>query len=356
MRASTFGISVSLLFASLGSSGCLGSRSCTGSACADDESAAAEAAGAAGASESAASPSAAAAAVQAPAGEGGRDPGAFELPELDSVPPTVVSVSPADGAIGVHAGSRIHIQFSEPMDEQATQAALESSTRGPELVSASWSDAGTVLTLSPRWPLRYPEVAFANTNPEGQLIDVQPQRDDPYTIRPRGRDRAGNALPETSSSFYTLRQVTHRLSAAQALTGVVLADDAPTYFGFLSFDLASLPTDIEKLRQGVLNANGVELVTTSNLTFYDVTFAELDQTAIHAPGSLIGTLPSGSSGDQSLLPAALDHVFAAYRARSPESHYLQARFELPSTTSAAAASSIAAVLPQVSLTLDYFAP
>jgi|GEM_PF-6125061 len=63
----------------------------------------------------------------------------------DWIPPTVVSVSPEDGASAVPISSRIVVGFSEPMDGPSVEAALSAdpAIRG----GLSWN--GTFLTLSP---------------------------------------------------------------------------------------------------------------------------------------------------------------------------------------------------------------
>lgn len=65
--------------------------------------------------------------------------------------PTVVSVSPADGASSVDVGSSILITFDRLMDTQKVIAGL---TLQPDITyQASWN--GTILTLSPTRPMAY---------------------------------------------------------------------------------------------------------------------------------------------------------------------------------------------------------
>src|SRR5262245_15214730 len=66
---------------------------------------------------------------------------------LDEVAPSVVSFSPADGAAGVAADAVVTVVFSEAMDPESVEAALDTSALGA--VSLSWNAAQDTLTIDP---------------------------------------------------------------------------------------------------------------------------------------------------------------------------------------------------------------
>lgn len=58
-------------------------------------------------------------------------------PEPDTTPPTVVSISPANGATAIESDANIIITFSEGMDQAATEAAYQSADLPTSEVSFS---------------------------------------------------------------------------------------------------------------------------------------------------------------------------------------------------------------------------
>src|SRR6201999_3397269 len=72
-----------------------------------------------------------------------------DAPPEDTTRPTVVSVSPADQAVGVESDATIVITFSEPMDLQATQTALQSPELPLSAAVLTWDPDGKVLTITP---------------------------------------------------------------------------------------------------------------------------------------------------------------------------------------------------------------
>ncbi len=164
-------------------------------------------------------------------------------------PPTVVSVSPANGATGVSADAKIVVTFSKPMDQAVTQVAYQSADLPASAVTFDWNAAGTEMTIKPNVPLEYAketDVVVAAKNYEFKLTST-------------AKDRSGSALAPLTASFKTLRDITAILSSDPTLDGYVQSDgfadsgDTAMYVGdrdnnvgvrgFLSFNLASLPTD-----------------------------------------------------------------------------------------------------------------
>ena len=164
-------------------------------------------------------------------------------------PPTVVSVSPANGELGVSADAKIVVTFSKPMDQAVTQVAYQSADLPATGVTFDWNAAGTEMTVKPNAPLEYAkqtDVVVAAKNYEFKLTST-------------AKDRDGLALVPLTSSFKTLRDITEILSSDPTLDGYVQSDgfadssDTAMYVGdrdnnvgvrgFLSFSLARLPAD-----------------------------------------------------------------------------------------------------------------
>jgi hypothetical protein len=128
--------------------------------------------------------------------------------ELDTTPPRVVSISPANGSAGVRADEPVVIAFSEPMDRGSVEGSLATASLGD--VTLAWNDAGDSLTIVPDEPLEY-----------GLGVAIQ------YHVIVGGgaRDLAGNPLGEgVQASFTTLRRVETDLDLDLGLTGHVIDD------------------------------------------------------------------------------------------------------------------------------------
>jgi hypothetical protein len=176
----------------------------------------------------------------------------------------VVSVSPADEAIGVRADAEIVFTFNEPMNTTEAERAYESDDIPPSGVAMSWSADDTVLTVHPNELLKYGPTAGSATAPFVYAT----------TITKVARDRAGNRmLGDFSASFQTLRhlgyslpivdrkRVKHPTSGPDSVSGVcsdstgtISIGDGGTDIGYgllVTFSTASLPAlerpeDLEK--------------------------------------------------------------------------------------------------------------
>ena len=117
----------------------------------------------------------------------------FELTVApDTTPPTVVSVSPADGSSGIAAGTSVAVRFSEAMDPATVNAAtIELRDPSDVVVDSSviWSAGTLSATLTPSAGL-LPSTTYT--------VRVQGG-----TTDPRVKDVAGNALASTFSSTFT---------------------------------------------------------------------------------------------------------------------------------------------------------
>ena len=165
-------------------------------------------------------------------------------------PPTVVSVSPADGSTGVAADAKIVVTFSKPMDQPATQMAYQSTSLPPSAVSFTWDASGTVLTLKPNAPLEYAKGTTFTTAATAYA----------FTLTATAKDKSGIALAPLTSSFTTLHVVTLALLSDAGRGGSVNTDgltvtgqgsyisvgdgeNKVAWRGFVSFDLSSVPSN-----------------------------------------------------------------------------------------------------------------
>ncbi len=63
----------------------------------------------------------------------------------DTTPPTILSISPDDGAHAVRIDADVVVTFSEPMNELETEASFEGDAFLPSHTTFSWSNDGTVI-------------------------------------------------------------------------------------------------------------------------------------------------------------------------------------------------------------------
>lgn len=166
----------------------------------------------------------------------------------DTTPPTLLAVSPSNGATGVAKDTTITLTFSEPMKKAETQAAYQSGSPGlrPGEVSFEWNTGGTVLTIQPNAPLGY----ASGTDP-----DATPALGYAFNLTDAATDLAGNKLAPLASEFKTLRQITARVPGDPAQDGNVEGSTvnsggfdlklSTTSRGFLGFDLSGLPTILQ---------------------------------------------------------------------------------------------------------------
>jgi len=133
----------------------------------------------------------------------------------DVTPPTVLSVSPDDGATGVRSDAEIVIEFSEPMNQSATVAAFQSADLPDSAVEFEWNGDGTTLTITPLAPLPYAEGTDEGIN----ALTIS------FTITNAAEDLAGNQKASAETfSFDTLRRITRDVGAALTMSGHVRED------------------------------------------------------------------------------------------------------------------------------------
>jgi hypothetical protein len=246
--------------------------------------------------------------------------GSAEPNGVDATPPTVLTSAPVDGARGVASDARIELSFSEPMDTRATEAAYASRDLPARDVSFSWRDDDSVLSIAPRDALR----VASGTN----LAQLE-AREYRIQLSSGASDRAGNPLAPFEMTFAVVRELTQVIPAsvdrdlsgnwrsddtygvevcedvdATICVGDSLAEGSPTYRGFASFDLSSLPAE----RQAIGSATVSLVVAASyNLPFLALGALRLEQVRFDAIGmpsfeqdakAALGTLATqGNVGD-----------------------------------------------------------
>jgi Bacterial Ig-like domain len=159
----------------------------------------------------------------------------------DTTAPTIVSVSPSNAENGVAANAKITLEFSEAMNQTATEQAYQSGDMPS--VTFKWNANGTKLEIDPVGDLEH--------TPAGRVYS--------FKIRNTATDLAGNALSELTSTFRTLRELKQIFTSVAALDGTVrgngdvIADEQRMSAGdstdnsqaksFVSFNLNGLEAD-----------------------------------------------------------------------------------------------------------------
>jgi hypothetical protein len=182
-------------------------------------------------------------------------------PAPDTTAPTVLSITPADGATGVRADAIVVVKFSEPMDRLSVLDTLASSSLGA--VTFDWSDGGATLTIKPVAPLAY----AAGTGNDPATVEAKQYV---VTLGTGAKDEAGNLVGAGAQTiFKTLKRLSSRLPRKNDLTGTATAlsavgDDDDflqigdtasnvAYRGFISLDLAGLPASAIEITSATLH-------------------------------------------------------------------------------------------------------
>ena len=186
----------------------------------------------------------------------GGDDGSDPAPGEDLTAPTVVSMSPEDGAVGVRDDAAVVIEFSEPMDRLSVQDNIDAADLGA--INAEWNDDSTVLTITPDQALAYAEG-------EGLDPSLIPALSYVVEVGAGAADEAGNGMAgAVQTSFSTLKRMTGTLDRDNGYTGAGTSDGVTTddddflyvgdddaqelskaYRGYISIDLLALPIGVE---------------------------------------------------------------------------------------------------------------
>jgi hypothetical protein len=189
--------------------------------------------------------------------------GGDNIPEEDLTAPTVFSISPENGSIGVRDDAVLVIEFSEPMDQLSVQNSLN--TTDFSGVQYAWSNDSRTVTVTPDEPLLYAK----SIDPDG-LSAIQYS----LILGTGATDEAGNALAQGSqTAFTTLREITvtvediNELSASVTPSEVFRALDKDIYIGddgagglavaaraVVTMDLSSLPEETIEISSATFKA------------------------------------------------------------------------------------------------------
>jgi len=298
-------------------------------------------------------------AASAGSGAAGAADAADPVPDEESVAssadvtaPYIVSIKPENGAVGVLSSSPIVIEFSEAMAPPSVLLAFSSDALPLSRLDATWNGAGTVLTLTPKSALEYSQEAVTDAQTLARAANTYG-----FALAPTATDLAGNPLPEASSSFSTLREITHTIRASKGLTGAVVDpnDEQGQVFGFVTFDGRLLPRGIRALERATLEIPPHS--THEDVRVVDVEFDELSPAAILAgPGTWVGTLPGGTIGALRLPADLCAHLVRDYLAQGDAPSYSQFRLQLPPAASKDNLQAVDDLLDQTSLELVYLLP
>ena len=228
-------------------------------------------------------------------------------PEPDSTPPTVVGVSPIDGAGGISPTTSVSVTFSEAMHMASAQSAysLLPMAGGPA-VAGSFSWSGATMTFRP-------SVALA----QGTWFTV--------TETTAATDVAGNPLASpTSWSFRTLANVTSTPGSTSVESGTLrsgdatrLATDNNSYYEVNSTSSGTRTTswygtfpavsnDLTGLKVTYRGKNSKSCAQTVAIWSYATgSWTQLDSRSVvtseitieRTPSGALGSYVSGSSGD-----------------------------------------------------------
>jgi len=270
------------------------------------------------------------------------DPGAPDTPDTPADPdggvvgnqpgpPSVLNVSPADGASGVASDAVVTLTFSEAMDTSSVELAFSSFDLPVSAVSFSWTDGDTVLHITPDQPL---------TRATGTSTSTTFATPYAFEIDGSALDQEGSPLPPFNSAFSVEREITQTLEAVRdrSLTGnwredntygtgeceqqdtaVCVGDSSSgnsAYRGFVTFNLSTLPAGVTdataaSLRLLVTSEVGGPFSTLGNLGAERVSFGSIDLAAFGA--APLGALAPLSDQNGSLSA----DVLAAVRADLP---------------------------------------
>jgi hypothetical protein len=140
-------------------------------------------------------------------------------PVPDTTPPTVLSATPADSAIGIARNASITVRFSEPMDRASAQTAFEiTSPQGFNSGVFDWNSAGTEMTFNPDADFLY-----------GTTVE--------WRVTTAAEDAAGNALrANVPASFRAVRINTVTIDFDRLTSGSASAPDYPRFGSSYNFE------------------------------------------------------------------------------------------------------------------------
>lgn len=298
------------------------------------------------------------------------DTGSSDAGESTGEPaaPTIVEISPADGATGVREDAVLVVQFSEAMDQAATQAAYQSATVPAAAVTFTWNDAGDTLTITPNEPMPY----AMGIDPAA----VVPLAYD-FSITTTATSLAGEPIAQgVAVEFTTLRWILQIVERDPERTGNVAESAGPlgtAYFGdrsnnepvryAVSFDLGALAPEIAEVEVAEFQANWTDQSGDpwdelgGATVFEHVAFDTLDVDTFDTPA--IGETMALFDGiDDDFAARDITEVFEAVRADAPSYQgRLQVRARwMADTNYDGGFDTIAMVADDLELVVAYLSP
>jgi hypothetical protein len=292
-------------------------------------------------------------------------------PDAGGTAPTVLSVTPADGARGVLPDAELVFTFSTAMNTNSVETAYASSELPSSAVTFTWSAGDTILTVRPSTPL------VVATGSDPALVAAASYAVD---VTSEARDKAGNALVAEHVGFTTVRSITQQLNAEQNrdLTGnwrtdgtyginycervdttICMGDGSATYKAFVTFELGSVPGDLVSLASAelsstVLDLFGAPFSALGALQIEHAEFTSIGDEAFAAPPlSAPRTLSTGAAAGDPLSADVLADVGADFGVRARSQFRLYFAVD---TNSDGVADQVVCDWSSVHLTLSYFAP
>jgi methionine-rich copper-binding protein CopC len=122
----------------------------------------------------------------------------FTTAASDSIAPSVVSITPADGSSGVNTGTDIVIMFNEAMDESSLDLTNASTANNSIVYVYHWDGSANYVSLTATLDASKTKLTL---NPNSALNGAATT----YYVRinDAAKDLAGNNLPQFNASFVT---------------------------------------------------------------------------------------------------------------------------------------------------------
>lgn len=262
----------------------------------------------------------------------------------DTTRPTLVSSTPAAAEKGVARSATISLEFSEPMDKAATQAAFDiTAPASANMGTFSWSADGKTMTFTPSAPFDY-----------GTIVA--------WRLSTAARDLAGNTMqPSVIRGFQIINEGVAVLDSVMGIDGyvtnggtsytssgyILFGDSAQNiaYRGFLSFDLSSLPASLTTIKSALVyvylaSVSGAPVTALGGgprIEHVNVGASldamDYDTANIAGPGEY-GALPSTTTTNWKLTSVMLGAVKADWQNRASLGNRTQFRLRFPNQLAA----------------------
>ncbi len=168
---------------------------------------------------------------------------------VDQEPPTILSITPNNGSVGVLTTQTIVIEFSEPMNREATASAYSTASAGG-LVGFEWTEDSKAVTI--HHGLSYQDSPFLHA----------------FSITTSATDVAGNPLRDDVQSSFTLAKALDKVVTVRdnrnwrpGVTGaysyILAGDETDTGItrGFFAYDLGEPTGEVIGVQSAVMRTN-----------------------------------------------------------------------------------------------------